>query len=98
MADPISLRRPPAGHRYDPTAIDATGATLGDVLTATSDGTGGQRAAWATPAGGGGLPAATPDGAILAVLGGAWVAAVTTVDSNGDVVTGGDGNITLSLA
>ena len=53
MANPTSLRRPPSGHRYDPTAIDATGATLGHVLTAVSDGTGGQRAGYAAPSGSG---------------------------------------------
>jgi hypothetical protein len=47
MAAPKKLKRPAAGSRYDPTAIDATGATLGDVLTAVSDGSGGQRAGYA---------------------------------------------------
>ena len=46
MANPKSLQRPPAGERYDPTAIDATGATLGQVLTAVTDGSGGQRSGW----------------------------------------------------
>lgn len=50
MADPISLRRPPAGARYDPNAIDAKGATLGDVLTAVTDGSGGKRGDWQAPA------------------------------------------------
>lgn len=52
MATPISLWRPPAGQRIDPTAIDATGATLGDALSAQSDGTGGQRAGYAATSGG----------------------------------------------
>lgn len=53
MATPISLFRPVAGERIDPTSIDATGATLGDVLTAVSDGSGGKRAGYAAPSGGG---------------------------------------------
>jgi hypothetical protein len=53
MANPTSLRRPPVGKRYDPTAIDATGATLGHVLTAVDDGSGGQRAGYAASPGGG---------------------------------------------
>ena len=52
MANPTSLARPPAGERFDPTAIDATGATLGHVLTAVSDGSGGQRAGYAATAAG----------------------------------------------
>lgn len=54
MANHTSLQRPPAGERYDPTAIDATGATLGHVLTAVSDGSGGQRAGYAALTGGSG--------------------------------------------
>jgi len=46
MSDPSSLRRPAAGRRYDPEAIDATGATLGDYLGAVDDGSGGQRAGY----------------------------------------------------
>jgi len=46
MSDPSSLRRPRAGRSYDPTAIDATGATLGDYLGAVDDGSGGQRAGY----------------------------------------------------
>jgi hypothetical protein len=44
MANPTSLRRPPAGKRLDPTAIDATGTTLGDYLGSVDDGSGGKRA------------------------------------------------------
>lgn len=53
MANPKSLQRPPAGERFDPTAIDATGATLGQALIAVSDGSGGQRAGYGAPSGGG---------------------------------------------
>jgi hypothetical protein len=42
MADPIFLDRSPVGGRLDSSSIDATGATLGDVLTVTSDGSGGK--------------------------------------------------------
>ena len=52
MADPKSLFKPPAGERIDPTSIDAKGATLGHVLTAVSDGSGGQRAGYAAQSGG----------------------------------------------
>lgn len=46
MPIPIRLDAPPEGARYDPTAIDATGATLGDYLGAVSDLSGGQRAGY----------------------------------------------------
>ena len=52
MADPNFLEKPAAGGRYDPEAVDATGTTLGDVLTSVSDGSGGKRAGWVTPSGG----------------------------------------------
>lgn len=84
MAAPKSLRRPPAGHRYDPEAIDATGATLGAALIAVSDGTGGQRAGYGTPTGS--LPAGVT-GAVLAYDGASWIAAKVLTDAvSGDVI------------
>lgn len=86
MADPDFLERPSAGGRYDPTAIDATGATLGDVLTAVSDGSGGKRAGYAAPSSGavssvfgrtGSVVATTGDYTIAQIAGLASVAANT---------------------
>lgn len=46
MPIPISLESPPIGRRYDPTTIDATGKTIGQVLTVIDDGSGGKRSSW----------------------------------------------------
>jgi hypothetical protein len=91
MADPQFIDSSPDGGRISPESIDATGATLGHVLTAVSDGSGGQRAGYAAAAGGGGAPT-TAQYVTLATDATLTNERVLTAGSGISITDGGAGN------